>query len=171
MPGSTSGSVRFRDVNFVFRLKLPPVPVRRRPVPPIQGYVIVNAECHHLIHDLSNCQKLLTMRMLTVAIMLTRRIFTATVSWSSARMVTNINFQILWSFSCADFLHRRSQPCFAYSRLCQSECITQPSKSWHHKNSKVSHNWTANIGRHVGVRHIHCYAIMVKRSHANNHEL
>ena len=169
MPGSTSGSVRFRDVIFIFRLRLPAVPVRLRPVPPIQSYVIVIAECSNLIHCLSNCQGLVTMRMQTLAILLTRRIFTAMVSWSSARMLTNINFQIMWSFSCADFPYRRSQPCFAYSRLYHNDSIKPPFKSWHHKLSKASHSLDANIGNHVDVQHTHCYGIMIMRWHATKH--
>ena len=45
-PGSAPGSARFRDVVLQFGLRLPPVPLRLRPVPPIQGYIIAASHQH-----------------------------------------------------------------------------------------------------------------------------
>ena len=107
--------------------------------------------------------------MPTLAIMLTCNILTAMVSWSCAGMLRNLAQHIAFIFSCADFPHRRSQPCFAYSKLCQSECIKIHFKPWHHKLPKASHGLDANIGNHVDVQHIHCYGNMIMRSHAKKH--
>ena len=106
--GSCPGSVRFRDMSLLFRLRLPAVPLRFLPVPPIHGYGIMTVRLHIYTHELSNSVGLLAHGPSTSTIIMLPRLFMAMVSWLLGYTYIFMNFQNPLGFSRTDLPHRRS---------------------------------------------------------------
>ena len=83
------------------------------------------------------------------------------------RPVPRCDFCISLKASCGSC---PAPPGSAYPRLCYRHCRMLQFNSLLLKLSRACHDADANIGDPLDAPHIHCYGIMVKRTHANKHK-